>query len=683
MNYDGLLSQLTTDDKLNLFQVTTGRTLTDDIAVEDGAIEEEQAATIQCVIPPRSSVATTTSISSNTPTTTAAASASGGSAGSSGGNVKTEQTSTPTRKISTSSRFINAFQQLYTTSTATSCVAGATDSDDTEAVNNAAALSAAGRTPTKGMESKLLSMWHNVKYGWSGKLKSNFSKEQPVWLLGRCYHRKCTPPSSMENSSELSGMVGQQDENNMTVSNAYDTIQQDAAGGIGLTPNSSSSALYPILNPQQVEEIVVPQELALDATDNQVGENPWEEGIEGFKRDFYSRIWMTYRREFPTMNGSNYTSDCGWGCMLRSGQMLLAQALLCHFLGRRWRYDPESQLHSTLEDNMHKKIIKWFGDSSSKSSPFSIHTLVKLGEEMGKKPGDWYGPASVSYLLRQALKNAAQENADFDNLVIYVAKDCTIYIGDIEAECCIPEPTPKSHVPWKKQHTPKSNEIKSNWKSLIVLVPLRLGSDKLNPVYAHCLKLLLSTEYCIGIIGGRPKHSLYFVGFQEDKLIHLDPHYCQEMVDVNQENFPLHSFHCKSPRKLKSSKMDPSCCIGFYCQTKTDFDNFVESVQMYLHPMRCASGSLEKQLPQPHQQQQQQQMPSSLTNSFTETSNQYAEMNYPLFSFSRGRCLQHETINEMSDSLYKPLQKQLLQINQDVGGGPIDDDSETEEFVLL
>lgn len=54
---------------------------------------------------------------------------------------------------------------------------------------------------------------------------------------------------------------------------------------------------------------------------------------------------------------------------------------------------------------MHKKIIKWFGDSSSKSSPFSIHTLVSLGEKMGKKPGDWYGPASVSYLLRYAESN--------------------------------------------------------------------------------------------------------------------------------------------------------------------------------------------------------------------------------------------------------------------------------------
>lgn len=49
---------------------------------------------------------------------------------------------------------------------------------------------------------------------------------------------------------------------------------------------------------------------------------------------------------------------------------------------------------------MHKKIIKWFGDSSSKSSPFSIHALVRLGEQLGKKPGDWYGPASVSYLLK-------------------------------------------------------------------------------------------------------------------------------------------------------------------------------------------------------------------------------------------------------------------------------------------
>lgn len=86
---------------------------------------------------------------------------------------------------------------------------------------------------------------------------------------------------------------------------------------------------------------------------------------------------------------------------------------------------------------------------------------------------------------------------------------------DLEDLCNRTESNHKSFVPWQRQETPKKQTPnKTYWKSVIILIPLRLGSDKLNTAYAHCLKLLLSTEYCIGIIGGRPKHSLYFVGFQ-------------------------------------------------------------------------------------------------------------------------------------------------------------------------
>uniref|UniRef100_A0A3P8W776 Cysteine protease n=1 Tax=Cynoglossus semilaevis TaxID=244447 RepID=A0A3P8W776_CYNSE len=239
---------------------------------------------------------------------------------------------------------------------------------------------------------------------------------------------------------------------------------------------------------------------------------------EHFRRTFGSLLWLTYRRGFPPLGGCTLTSDSGWGCVLRTGQMLLAKGLLLHLLPPGERTDPVYQ----------------------PSAPFGIHQLVDLGKSSGKKAGDWYGPSIV----------AVNASPDPPSLTVYVAQDCTIYVDDVRRLCERPPP--------------------QGWKSVVILVPVRLGGQGLNSAYVTCK--LLTLECCIGIIGGKPKHSLYFIGFQDDNLLYLDPHYCQPTVDVGNTNFSLESFHCKYPRKMSVSRMDPSCTIGFYAKSQKDFE---------------------------------------------------------------------------------------------------------------
>jgi cysteine protease ATG4 len=57
------------------------------------------------------------------------------------------------------------------------------------------------------------------------------------------------------------------------------------------------------------------------------------------------------------------------------------------------------------------------------------------------------------------------------------------------------------------------------WKPVLLLIPSRFGLDKLTERYVHNLKQLFRMPQFMGIAGGRPGRSLYFVASQGKKTV--------------------------------------------------------------------------------------------------------------------------------------------------------------------
>ena len=56
-----------------------------------------------------------------------------------------------------------------------------------------------------------------------------------------------------------------------------------------------------------------------------------KQNIKLFYYNVLTFFYMSYRSDFTNLNltgSGNYTTDCGWGCMIRSCQMMLSKALI-------------------------------------------------------------------------------------------------------------------------------------------------------------------------------------------------------------------------------------------------------------------------------------------------------------------------------------------------------------------
>ncbi|KAJ7711319.1 hypothetical protein B0H16DRAFT_1817074 [Mycena metata] len=273
-----------------------------------------------------------------------------------------------------------------------------------------------------------------------------------------------------------------------------------------------------------------------------------------------------------------WTSDTDWGCMLRTGQSLLATALgrvggasrLSHVVQLPGVPTPPAPFPPSTRGAhaAHGRLLSWFLDAPA--APFGVHRIALAGKAAGKGVGMWFGPSiiylciatlshglSLPFFIFLSLRLPTHANLFHRTLVdafpvcglgVAVAVDGTFYQTDVFAASHSPSRpssstrTPAPHTVTARHRLPtgtamhaappprrrrRGKEETKRWgdRPVLLLLGIKLGIEGVNPVYYETIK-------SVGIAGGRPSSSYYFVGAQGDGLFYLDPHHSRPSVPL-------------------------------------------------------------------------------------------------------------------------------------------------------
>jgi len=206
---------------------------------------------------------------------------------------------------------------------------------------------------------------------------------------------------------------------------------------------------------------------------------------------------------------------------------------------------------------------------------FSIHKIAQGGVQCQRQVGQWFGPDTVCRVLKN-IWTAQEGNWPCHTAGLLYVEDRCIY-RDMAEECAASRPAYPGII--NTNSRTEQARIPCPWRPLIILIPVRLGPEgKINSAYIPKLAAYLGFPQSLGFVGGRPRHSYYFVGVRGYHTYYLDPHVTQAYQPIRR-NTNCSSFHCRMPEKMSLAHIDPSLALGFYCDDKSDFEDLFKRIK--------------------------------------------------------------------------------------------------------
>ncbi len=271
------------------------------------------------------------------------------------------------------------------------------------------------------------------------------------------------------------------------------------------------------------------------------------EGREFFDLAFRSLVWMTYRTGFvPLLENlpaavfaqlsdkiiedtkKLYSSDNGWGCTIRVGQTALANALVRHVYDRQFSVEVAAKAGA---GSPYEGILRLFWDSGKDNKyPFSIQSFCEAALKYKRVPGEWLSQSTVATILR----DLNQKHRPFKDLNIVTFIDGSVYEDQLGVEGFF-EPssfTKDYDVVYEEEAKGEENTVQVTEEATVIFVSCALGLKSPEPTYLDRLKELFDFPQLIGVMGGRTSEALFFVGYQGDNFVFLDPHFVQVKCDL-------------------------------------------------------------------------------------------------------------------------------------------------------
>lgn len=184
---------------------------------------------------------------------------------------------------------------------------------------------------------------------------------------------------------------------------------------------------------------------------------------ERFMEAFVNILFFSYRKDFPKLNHLHTTTDVGWGCMVRTGQMILAHSLNEIQAPRlsKERINPpinSSYAAARMPYSRERQILKLFHDSPDTDGghPYSIHSIIDrnsalygIDKKDEQKNGIWFSPTKIAKVMKHLVRRHSPES-----LTMLVPTDGVIYVDKVVALCTapfVPHPGATDHSKLSKE----------------------------------------------------------------------------------------------------------------------------------------------------------------------------------------------------------------------------------------